>query len=468
MASHKRRPVRALVTLTVAIVAACAALAIGHFTKGVSPYPDLALDLKGGTQLILTPTVTGDGQREITDDDITQAISIIRNRIDASGVSESEISSMGNSNIMVSIPGTPSQEQLDLIRSSSQMNFRPVLRIGAAQGVIQNQPSQTEAGQSGTQSGEQSGEDSQSGASSSGADHSAQSGGVQSTALDAATAMSTADTDHDGTLSDTPATTPENGSDLAWVTEQVMYDFLTLDCSAAADVKRVEGPSDKPYAACDDSGQIKYILGPVAVPGSDLKTATAGLARNSNGQTTGQWAVSLQFNEAGKEKFKETSTILYGFHGADAAGSSFYRGRPDRNSFAVVLDGTVITAPSMNAIIPTGEAELRAPPPELRGRVRAADFRHDWYRSSHDRPVGGAHRLPPRHRLPHLAVPWPGGHLRRFAAGGLDHHLPRHYTPVVGDGLPALARRRCRPDHGHRCDDRLLHRLLRTRARRGA
>ena len=59
MASHKRRPVRALVTLTVAIVAACAALAIGHFTKDVSPYPDLALDLKGGTQLILTPTVTG-------------------------------------------------------------------------------------------------------------------------------------------------------------------------------------------------------------------------------------------------------------------------------------------------------------------------------------------------------------------------------------------------------------------------
>ena len=101
--------------------------------------------------------MTAGGQREITDDDITQAISIIRNRIDASGVSESEISSMGNSNIMVSIPGTPSQEQLDLIRASSQMNFRPVLRIGAAQGVIQNQPSQTEAGQSGTQSGEQSG-----------------------------------------------------------------------------------------------------------------------------------------------------------------------------------------------------------------------------------------------------------------------------------------------------------------------
>ena len=364
MASHKRRPVRALVTLTVAIVAACAALAIGHFVKGVSPYPDLALDLKGGTQLILTPTPTSEGQREITEEDITQAISIIRNRIDASGVSESEISSMGSSNIMVSIPGTPSQEQLDLIRSSSQMNFRPVLRIGPAQGVLQNQQ-QTQVDnpqsgeQSGAQSGAQSGEQSsaqsgeQSGA---GAADTAQSG-VQSTALDEATARGAADADGDGVLSDTPATTPENASDLAWVTEQVMYDFLTLDCSASADVKRVEGAADKPYAACDESGQIKYILGPVAVPGSDLTSATAAIARNNNGQSTGQWIVSLQFNHDGAEKFKETSTILYGYHDSDPQGSSF-RGSPDRNSFAVVLDGTVITAPSMQAIIANGEAQI--------------------------------------------------------------------------------------------------------------
>ena len=364
MASHKRRPVRALVTLTVAIVAACAALAIGHFVKGVTPYPDLALDLKGGTQLILTPTPTSEGQREITEEDITQAISIIRNRIDASGVSESEISSMGSSNIMVSIPGTPSQEQLDLIRSSSQMNFRPVLRIGPAQGVLQNQQQpqvdnpqsgEKSGAQSGAQSGEQNGAQSgeQSGA---GAADTAQSG-VQSAALDEATARGAADADGDGVLSDTPATTPENASDLAWVTEQVMYDFLTLDCSASADVKRVEGAADKPYAACDESGQIKYILGPVAVPGSDLTSATAAIARNNNGQSTGQWIVSLQFNHDGAEKFKDTSTILYGYHDSDPQGSS-YRGSPDRNSFAVVLDGTVITAPSMQAIIANGEAQI--------------------------------------------------------------------------------------------------------------
>lgn len=360
MASHKRRPVRALVTLTVAILAACAALAIGHFVKGVSPYPDLALDLKGGTQLILTPTPTSEGQREITEEDITQAISIIRNRIDASGVSESEISSMGSSNIMVSIPGTPSQEQLDLIRSSSQMNFRPVLRIGPAQDTLRNQQQpQVDNPQSGEQSGAQSGEQSgaQSGEQSGAAAADTAQSGVHSTVLDEATARGAADEDGDGVLSDTPAKTPENASDLAWITEQVNYDFLTLDCSASADVKRVEGPADKPYAACDDSGQIKYILGPVAVPGSDLTSATAAIARNNNGQSTGQWIVSLQFNNDGAEKFKDTSTILYGYHDSDPQGSSF-RGSPDRNSFAVVLDGTVITAPTMQAIITNGEAQI--------------------------------------------------------------------------------------------------------------
>ena len=370
MASHKRRPVRALVTLTVAIVAACAALALGHFTKGVSPYPDLALDLKGGTQLILTPTVTAGGQREITDDDITQAISIIRNRIDASGVSESEISSMGNSNIMVSIPGTPSQEQLDLIRASSQMNFRPVLRMGLAQTDAPVQDPNAQSGdasatdaQSGatTQSGEvtaQSGEDAQSGQAGAVASQSGQTE-LRSTAVDAAVAMSFADKDGDGVLSDTPAEQPENASSLQWETEQVLYDFLTLDCSASADVKRVEGPADKPYAACDDSGRIKYILGPVTVPGSDLKSATAGLVRTQTGGSTGAWSVSLQFNNDGAEKFKESSEILYGFHDSDPeAGGNGGAGTPDRNHFAVVLDGTVITAPSMNSIIQTGQAEI--------------------------------------------------------------------------------------------------------------
>lgn len=366
MSTRKRRPVRSLVTLIVAMLAAVAALVIGNTTKGTPLVPSLALDLQGGTQLILRPTSTQADERAITEEDLNQAISIIRNRIDASGVSESEITSMGSENIVVSIPGTPSQETLDLIRSSSQMNFRPVLQMGVAQ-TSAAALKQAEANASGNgaqpeaQSGDEasqsdpSAQDSAQSAQSGESADSAQSDEMISTALDEASAMTLADRNQDGVLSDTPESEPENASSLAWVTEQALFDFFTLDCTAQA--SNQEGPADKPFAACDENGSIKYILGPVTVAGANLDTASAGQITNSTGQTTGQWGVDLQFDSEGTQAFAESSKILYSFHDQDPEGKSLMN-TPDRNHFAVVLDGTVITAPSMNAIISDGRAQI--------------------------------------------------------------------------------------------------------------
>lgn len=366
MSTRKRRPVRSLVTLIVAIFAAVAALVIGNITKGTPLVPSLALDLQGGTQLILRPTSTQADDRAITEEDLNQAISIIRNRIDASGVSESEITSMGSENIVVSIPGTPSQETLDLIRSSSQMNFRPVLQMGVAQ-TSAAALKQAEANASGNgaqpeaQSGDGAGQsdasaqDSAQSAQSGQSADSAQSDEMISTALDEASAMTLADRNQDGVLSDTPESEPENASSLAWLTEQAIFDFYTLDCTAQA--SNQEGPADKPFAACDENGSIKYILGPVTVAGANLDTASAGQITNSTGQTTGQWGVDLQFDSEGTQAFAESSKILYSFHDQDPQGKSLMN-TPDRNHFAVVLDGTVITAPSMNAIISDGRAQI--------------------------------------------------------------------------------------------------------------
>ena len=366
MSTRKRRPVRSLVTLIVAMLAAVAALVIGNTTKGTPLVPSLALDLQGGTQLILRPTSTQADERAITEEDLNQAISIIRNRIDASGVSESEITSMGSENIVVSIPGTPSQETLDLIRSSSQMNFRPVLQMGVAQ-TSAAALKQAEANASGNgaqpeaQSGDEasqsdpSAQDSAQSAQSGESADSAQSDEMISTALDEASAMTLADRNQDGVLSDTPESEPENASSLAWVTEQALFDFYTLDCTAQA--SNQEGPADKPFAACDENGSIKYILGPVTVAGANLDTASAGQITNSTGQTTGQWGVDLQFDSEGTQAFAESSKILYSFHDQDPQGKSLMN-TPDRNHFAVVLDGTVITAPSMNAIISDGRAQI--------------------------------------------------------------------------------------------------------------
>ena len=93
MKTQKRHPWRALFTLIFIFVLGTASLVVGKLTnKGASYTPSLALDLQGGTQLILTPVSTEQGDREVTESDITEAINIIRQRIDASGVSESEIS----------------------------------------------------------------------------------------------------------------------------------------------------------------------------------------------------------------------------------------------------------------------------------------------------------------------------------------------------------------------------------------
>jgi preprotein translocase subunit SecD len=94
---------------------------------GASFAPNLALDLEGGTQLILTPRAD-DGQ-QITSEDIDQAIAIIRQRVDGSGVAEAEITSQGGSNIVVAIPGEVDEDTVALITASAQMRMRPVLQV---------------------------------------------------------------------------------------------------------------------------------------------------------------------------------------------------------------------------------------------------------------------------------------------------------------------------------------------------
>ncbi|WP_175954250.1 protein translocase subunit SecD [Schaalia sp. Marseille-Q2122] len=374
MSSKKRRPVRSLLVLLVAIVASIGALVAGHQTQGASYTPLLALDLEGGTQLILTPVSTAADDREVTEKDIAEAINIIRQRVDASGVAEAEITSLGTSNIVVALPGTPSQETLDLIRSSSQMDFRPVLQAGQAVTTADEQAMSSIGGQ---QQGEaaQSGEVVQSGEHAQSAE-AAQSAGdaepvTQAQSADAAQsepqlvplvaseeeAMQIADHNRDGKLSDAPEGPTTNNSDLKWITEQAIFDYLTLDCtSAEARTKRAVSDPAKPFVTCDSEGFTKFILGPVDVSGDKLSSAAAGLIYNNQGQPTGEWGVNLTFDSEGSALFAESSKRLYEFQ-EDQEGPRYGAGAA-RNHFASVLDGRVITAPAMNAIIPDGHAQI--------------------------------------------------------------------------------------------------------------
>jgi preprotein translocase subunit SecD len=69
------------------------------------------------------------------------------------------------------------------------------------------------------------------------------------------------------------------------------------------------------------------------------------MQRSQQGFTTGQWAVNLEFNGDGAKKFREVTERLVGMKGA-------------QNQFAIVLDGKIISAPTTNALIADGKAEI--------------------------------------------------------------------------------------------------------------
>lgn len=335
-----------LVVLAILIAILLVSLGAASIASGKSRWtPDFALDLEGGTQIILKP-VTTDGSK-VSDSDIEQAIEIIRQRVDASGVSEAEISAQGTSNILVSLPGSPSQETLDLVRTSAVLRMRPVLQVDSplpltpdtvtsgdaeandAEGVTNQSLEITDQDGNVVNLGDNSSVE-----------------GAQSTAtyspeeLDKA-AREKADVDGDGTLSDKPATEPSDPSDTAWITEQALYESYTLDCTQPdARIAASQDDPAKPLVACSSTNGGKYILGPAEIEGVNITQAVSGYDSQK-----GQNVVNIQFDSTGTKAFTEVTTRLVNLESP-------------RNQFAVVLDGSVISAAVPQTIISGGSAEI--------------------------------------------------------------------------------------------------------------
>jgi preprotein translocase subunit SecD len=144
-------------------------------------------------------------------------------------------------------------------------------------------------------------------------------------------------------LANTPSASPTNGSDLAQVTPYLQNLYDNFNCNADTDPGAA--PAAKPLVTCEDDGSAKYLLGPVEVPGTNISDATAGLETNSQGASTGAWVVNLTFNGKGTAEFSAISQRLVKLTGA-------------RNQFAITLDGRVISAPTMNAAITDGKAQI--------------------------------------------------------------------------------------------------------------
>lgn len=333
---------RRSLTLSLVLVVAAAAVLLGA-TVASGKSPKLGLDLQGGASVVLTPQ-SGTTVKPGT---LQQAISIIRRRVNGLGVSEADVSQQGN-NIVVELPGVKDQDRaLSLVGQTAQLEFRHVLRVfpaggtydpvtgtTVAPGTSSLRPTTTAPRSSTTTIGSPSTTTSSatsatslapptSGALGTGRAVSVSAAGasraepaqVTTPGTPSGPAPSTpSSVSTPSTPSSLPLTVPATGQSAPPLTPR---DQLSPD-------KQIVIPELK--AGTNDITAV-YLLDRAELTGDVISSATAEVSQNLGEG----WDVRVNFNGTGSAKF-------------DALASKYYQ-----SQVAIVLDGVVESAPTINA-----------------------------------------------------------------------------------------------------------------------
>lgn len=375
----RKHPVMMMVG-TVAVV--CSLLLI---TFLLDNSPKLGLDLQGGVSVNLQPVKEGKVIKDVKPERLDQAIEIIRRRVDALGVAEPEVSRQGNT-ITVQLPGAKDQKEvLKVVGSTAQLEFRPVLAavgqipagkdrvkaekqveklrkdlkmpegVSAADVFADEQAKQQAAvgaatNPEGTPSTETTAPDSKESPPTTEATTTsvtstteANSGGGRSVTKVLADDNTTT-TEPGATTStapESPTTTVPPKPLNQWGIDVSSKDFAELYQLEAALTTKVTPPAemkaDKEVTLATEDGVV-YKLGPVAVDGRAVKTATAGLSQ------AGQWEVNPVFRK-GKDNIDKFNEIAGKCYAGDATCPDVGGGR---GQLGIVLDGVVLSAPTIN------------------------------------------------------------------------------------------------------------------------
>lgn len=326
---------RSLTILLVFIVGLAGLLTFGNFRSDATWSPKLALDLQGGTQILLAAN-QHDGQA-VTGEQLNQAVSILRQRVNASGVSEAEITTQGSNHISVAIPGKVDDATLQRIEASAALDFRGVLLEGFAGSSVDPNQEQGDS-VTGTEDAPESGE--------AGDTTTESDEPVANADEDPEAATDAADVDAEGDLGALyPDPLPSDPADQAWLTPALLTEFQQFTCDSDTALEVANATADRPLITCDDTGLFKYILGPVELSGDVITDAVSQQRQTSTGGTTGEWEVAITMNKEGAEKFGKVSVRLFGQ-------------QQPLNQFAFVLDGRVLSAPTMNAQILDGRPAI--------------------------------------------------------------------------------------------------------------
>lgn len=320
-AGGQGRPGRSLALILIAMVA----LTGGMFLAD-QPTPRLGIDLAGGTSITLEAKAEPGQESAINKTNMDTAVQIMERRVNGLGVSEAEVQTQGESNIIVNIPkGTNSAQAREQVGTTAKLYFRPVLTV--AQGSPTPEPSASSTDKA-----------------SPSADPSAKASDKASPSAKPSTSATTQGRavtgalKADSTPSPKASTTPEaSATPTASAEEQaaaadLQKKFEALDCSSKASrSKASQGTkATDTVVACEQDGSAKYVLGPAEVDGTDVDSAKAAI-----NQQTGQWIVQMEFTGGGSKKFNKTTGKLA-------------QQQSPQNQFAIALDGEVVSAPSVS------------------------------------------------------------------------------------------------------------------------
>ncbi|MFV0130842.1 protein translocase subunit SecD [Streptomyces sp. HMX112] len=332
------RPGRALALILIAMVA----LTGGMFWSG-HVTPRLGIDLAGGTTITLKAKSEPGQENAVNETNMNTAVGIIDRRVNGLGVSEAEVQTQGREHIIVNIPkGTNEQQAREQVGTTAQLYFRPVLTVAGSEPTA---PAPTPSAGSTPSAGAS---PSASASASAGSAGSAGDKGTSSASPAASATTQGRAVPEALKKAPTPKATQSPGTppvpSAPPGTAKLEQQFAALNCN---DVKQrgAAGKSAKPTeptVACGKNtiGQWeKYILGPAEVDGKDVDKARAAID-----QRNGQWIVQMDFTEGGAKKFSKITSRLS-------------QQQSPQNQFAIVLDGEVVSAPSVQTTL-SASAEI--------------------------------------------------------------------------------------------------------------
>jgi preprotein translocase subunit SecD len=134
----------------------------------------------------------------------------------------------------------------------------------------------------------------------------------------------------------------DSATPVAGITADINAKFAALDCSKLENQQGTGADSPaETIVACSRTGASKYILAPAEVLGQQVSKAAAGIDQ----QGSAGWFVSLTFNGEGTSAFGALTSRVTSL-------------ASPLNQVAIVLDGLVVSAPSINEAIPSGNAQI--------------------------------------------------------------------------------------------------------------